>query len=126
MVRALVAASHPEPAVAVTGVVVALSAAAGRDVPGLFAAGSAVLAGQLSVGWANDYLDRNRDAATGRTDKPVAAGAISPAAVRTAALVSVAACVPLSFLSGLVAGILHLVAVAFAWAYDLGLKSTPL
>ncbi|MFL6075640.1 MAG: UbiA family prenyltransferase [Mycobacteriales bacterium] len=125
MVRALVASSHPEPAVAVTAVVVALSAGVGRDVPGLFAAGSAVLAGQLSVGWANDYVDRDRDAATGRTDKPVATGAVSPRAVRAAALVAVAACVPLSLLSGLVAGLLHLVAVAFAWAYNLGLKSTP-
>ena len=40
----------------------------------------AVAAGQLSVGWCNDYVDRERDAASGRPDKPVARGDISPGA----------------------------------------------
>ena len=65
----------------------------------------AVLAGQLSVGWSNDYLDRERDRAAGRTDKPVAAGELSPTLVRDGARWSRSAlCVPLSLLSGWRAG----------------------
>jgi 4-hydroxybenzoate polyprenyltransferase len=60
----------------------------------------------------------------GRRDKPVATGAVSRRTVRTATLVAAALCVPLSLASGLLAGVLHLIAVAAGWAYDLGLKAT--
>src|ERR1019366_1392639 len=75
---ALLRASHPEPTVMVTALAVALAVSTGRDAAGVVAAGAAVLAGQLSVGWHNDWLDAGRDAASGRPDKPVAAGDISP------------------------------------------------
>jgi 4-hydroxybenzoate polyprenyltransferase len=122
--RALLRACHPEPTAAVTAVSIALAAAVGRGAAGTAAVGSAVLAGQLSVGWSNDYLDRRRDRRIGRADKPVAAGAVSPAAVRRAIAVAAVAVVPLSLLSGLFAGSLHLLAVASAWAYNLRLKAT--
>jgi len=48
------------------------------------------------------------------------------AAVRTAALLAATACVPLSLALGWRAGLAHLVAVASAWAYNLGLKATLL
>jgi 4-hydroxybenzoate polyprenyltransferase len=80
----------------------------------------------LSVGWSNDYLDRQRDRRIGRPDKPIAAGAVSPAVVRTAATAAAVAVVPLSLLSGLLAGSLHLLAVASAWAYNLRLKATAI
>jgi heme o synthase len=125
-VRALVRASHPEPAAAVTTVSAALAASVGRGVGGTLAVAAAVLAGQLSVGWMNDYLDRERDVRSGRTDKPVAVGLLDPASVRTATLVAAVGVVPLSLLSGLLAGCLHLLAVASAWAYNLRLKATAL
>ena len=56
----------------------------------------------------------------------MAAGTLDPATVRTAMLAAAVAVVPLSLLSGLFAGCLHLVAVASAWAYNLRLKATPL
>jgi 4-hydroxybenzoate polyprenyltransferase len=117
-------ASHPEPALAVTAVTTALSASAGRSAWGCVAVAAAVLSGQLSVGWCNDYVDRERDAIAGRRDKPVALGTVSPTLVRDAAAVSVIAVIPLSLLSGWRATIVHCVAVAMAWAYDLRLKST--
>jgi len=104
----------------------ALAVTAGRDAAGVVAVAAAVLAGQLSVGWSNDALDADRDRRTGRPDKPVAAGAITQGLLWTAALVAGALCVPLSLLSGLVAGMLHVAAVASAWAYNRGLKSTAL
>jgi 4-hydroxybenzoate polyprenyltransferase len=84
----------------------------------------AVLAGQLSVGWLNDLVDRRRDRAAGRPDKPLAVGTISPSAVRTAVAVAATACVPASLALGAKAGIAHLIAVGGAWAYNLGVKRT--
>jgi heme o synthase len=86
----------------------------------------AVLAGQLFVGWSNDYLDRDRDRAAGRTDKPLAAGEVDARTVAVAALAALAATVPLSLASGVVATAVHLVAIASATAYNVGLKPTPL
>ena len=122
--RALVAASHPLPSAAVTAFAVAVSAAAGRAPGGVLLTGLAVLAGQLSIGWSNDLLDRKRDTAAGRSDKPLATGAADPRTVRRATWLAVVACVPLSLASGLLAGAVHLVAVAGGWAYNLGLKRT--
>ncbi len=122
----LLAASHPEPAAAVTAVSAALAASAGRTAWGVVAVALAVMAGQLSVGWCNDYVDRDRDALVGRRDKPLARGDLSPGSVWTAAIVALVAVPFLSLLSGWRAAIVHCVAVALAWAYDLGLKATVL
>ena len=86
--------------------------------------GLAVLAGQLSVGWSNDLLDEARDRAVGRPDKPLAAGDLDTATVRAACAVAVVATVWLSLACGLIAGSVHLLCVASAWAYNAGLKST--
>ena len=120
----LARACHPEPTVAVTAVASALAASTGRPWPGVLAVLGAVLCGQLSVGWSNDYLDRERDRAARRVDKPLAAAQVPAGIVGAAALVALLACVPLSLLSGLVAGAVHLAAVACAWSYNLGVKAT--
>ncbi|MDN5933460.1 MAG: UbiA family prenyltransferase [Pseudonocardia sp.] len=121
---ALLRSCHPEPTAAVTVLVTALAVTTGRDLAGVLLVAAAVLTGQLSIGWLNDHLDAERDRAVGRTDKPAAAGVISARAVGVAALVAAVLCVPLSLASGLLAGSLHLVAVAAGLAYDLGLKAT--
>jgi len=123
---ALFRACHPEPTLAVTITAIALAGASGRDSRGLLAVGLAILTGQLSVGWFNDYLDAERDRAVNRQDKPIATGVVSRDAVRTATAVAAILCVPFSLASGLAAGTTHLVAVASAWSYNLWLKSTPL
>jgi 4-hydroxybenzoate polyprenyltransferase len=117
-------ACHPEPTVAVTAVATALAAASGRSVLGVVAVATAVLSGQLSVGWHNDWLDAERDLEGGRSDKPVARGSIGRRTVGAAAGTALAACVPLSLLSGWRAGAAHVVAVLLAWAYNARLKST--
>ncbi|GAC1331964.1 MAG: UbiA family prenyltransferase [Mycobacteriales bacterium] len=124
-VLALVRACHPEPTVAVTAVATAVAVAAGCGGGAAWVA-SAVLAGQLSVGWSNDYLDRDRDVATSRRDKPVPAGAVPARTVGLAALCAFVAMVPLSFGSGPRAGLVHVVAVLSAWSYNLRLKATVL
>ncbi len=124
MTGALVRASHPVPSVAVTVLATLLAISAGHDLRGCLTIAAMVLAGQLSIGWSNDAIDAGRDIAAGRRDKPIANGDISRQAVANAASVALALCVPLSLSAGLAAGLVHLVAVAAAWAYNLGIKST--
>jgi len=123
---ALVRACHFQPTLAVTAVTTALAVLSGRSGRGCVAVAGAVLVGQLSTGWSNDWFDAARDTANGRTDKPIASGAVTVATVRVAALIALATCVPLSFLSGWRAATVHLVAVASAWAYNARLKATVL
>jgi protoheme IX farnesyltransferase len=120
----LVRACHPDACAAVTVVAVLLGVAVGRSPGGLVLVGAAVLTGQLSIGWYNDYLDAGRDAAAGRTDKPVASGAVGLRSVGVSAAVAFVACVPLSLAVGLRAGLLHLVAVGSGLVYDRWLKAT--
>ncbi|WP_435833849.1 UbiA family prenyltransferase [Streptomyces bacillaris] len=122
----LALACHPGPVVAVTALACALAAGVGLS-PGRFAlVGVAVLAGQLSVGWCNDAYDAGRDARAGRRGKPVADGAVPVQVVWGAAAVAGLLCVPLSLACGLLAGAVHLAAVAAAWLYNLRLKATAL
>lgn len=122
--RALALATHPGPAVAVTVVAGLLALAAGVPAGRAALVTAAVLAGQVSIGWSNDWLDADRDRAVARADKPVVQGAVAPALLRTLAVGSAAAAVVLSLLLGLVPGLLLLVLVASGWAYNAGLKRT--
>ncbi len=119
-VPALVRASHPEPTLLVTAVATALALAVGARAGWV---ALAFLTGQLTTGWTNDWRDRERDLAVGRTDKPVE---LARGVVGTAALTAAVLCVPLSLAMGARAGLWHLVAVASAAAYNLRLKSTVL
>lgn len=120
---ALLRASHWQPTLAVTAIATALAVSAGRGPSSVWVA-LAVLSGQLTVGWSNDYLDRHRDRQGKRLDKPIVAGEIGEDTVRRAATIALILCVPLSFASGVAAGAVHLSAVAAALAYNAGLKST--
>jgi 4-hydroxybenzoate polyprenyltransferase len=123
-VRALVLASHPGPSLFITAMATLLAAEAAPHGIGPVLTGPAMLAGQLSIGWSNDACDARRDAATGRTDKPVAAGAISVGTVWTAAVVSVLAGFGMALAIGVLTALIYTVIMVAAWAYNLGLKST--
>lgn len=120
---ALVRACHPEPTLAVTALMAALAQSAGAPTGRVAAA---LLAGQLTTGWSNDWIDRDRDRATGRTDKPVPQGLLSSRLLGGAALTAGLASIPLSLLLGAAAGLLHLAAVLSALSYNALLKRTPL
>jgi 4-hydroxybenzoate polyprenyltransferase len=119
-----VLATHPGPAVAVTVVATLLATATGMPVVRVVLVFLAVLAGQASIGWSNDWLDADRDRAVARADKPVVQGAVSPPVLRSAALGSAALAVVLSLLLGPAPGLLLLALVASGWAYNAGLKRT--
>jgi 4-hydroxybenzoate polyprenyltransferase len=121
---ALFRSAHPGPAVAVTCVAGLLAVTAGLDTPTALLVVAAVATGQLSIGWSNDLLDRDRDRAVHRSDKPLATGEVGVRTVRIACAAALVATVPLSLACGAVAGALHLVTVGSGWAYNLGLKSS--
>lgn len=120
----LALACHPAPAAAVTALAGLLAAAAGGSARVVALVVMAFLAGQLSVGWSNDWRDAERDAAVARRDKPVASGSVERSVVGRAAAVAAVATVPLSLLLGPAPGLAHLAAVASAWSYNLWLKRT--
>ena len=120
----LARAGHPGPSLAITVAAMVLALSAGAT-PGRAALiGGAVLAGQLSIGWSNDWFDAERDRAAGRTDKPLARGELPIPAVAAAALLAAATTTALSLSLGLLAGGLHLAGVAAGWAYNWPLKAT--
>jgi 4-hydroxybenzoate polyprenyltransferase len=120
----LLLAAHPLPSAAVTAFAAATGAAAGLSVGRTVLLAAAILVGQLSIGWANDYVDAGRDRATGRRDKPLARSALPDGVVGAAAAVALCADVPLSLALGARPGAAHLVAVGGAWLYDAWLKPT--
>ncbi len=122
--RALIITSHPGPSVAITALTTILAVQAAPHGIGPALTAPALLAGQLSTGWSNDACDAARDAAAGRTDKPLARGDISARAVWTAAGLAAAAGLALALFIGPLTAALYVLVVAPGWAYNLGLKST--
>ena len=123
-VRALLIASHPGPSLAITALATLLAAEAAPHGIGPVLVAPAMLAGQFSVGWSNDVFDAGRDAAAGRTDKPVATGAISSRAVWIAAVAAVVAALAMSAAMSVATALINAVIIAAGWAYNAGLKAT--
>lgn len=125
-IGALWRSSHPGPSVVVTLVAVTLGIATGLEPWRIVVLGLVILSGQLSVGISNDAIDAPRDTRTGRADKPIARGDVSPRVAWVAASVAVVVAAALSFVLSWQMGLAHLVALGSAWAYNAGLKSTPI
>ncbi len=123
---ALAASCHPVPTAAVTVLATVLVASAGNTAITVGVAAFAVLTGQLAIGWSNDAIDAPRDQRVGRTDKPVARGAVSTRTTWVAAGVAGVATVPLSLGLGWRSGLLQLSIVAWGGLYNGWLKSTSL
>ncbi|MGE5830258.1 MAG: UbiA family prenyltransferase, partial [Micromonosporaceae bacterium] len=125
-VGGLARACHPEPTLAVTAGAATLAVAMHRDLRGVVLVGATVLASQLAVGWHNDWVDADRDARTGRPDKPIPAGAIARRSVGVAALAAGLATVALSPLSGPAGALVALTGLAAALVYNWPVKATVL
>jgi 4-hydroxybenzoate polyprenyltransferase len=123
-VLGLVRACHPVPALAVTVFAVALAVAADKPAGTCALVGLAVGCGQLSIGWSNDRIDRARDLRADRRDKPLVTGDVPVRVLDVALAAIVPATVAASLVLGWRAGVVHLAAVAAAWAYNAGIKST--
>ncbi|WJK41169.1 UbiA family prenyltransferase [Solwaraspora sp. WMMA2056] len=123
-VSALIKASHPEPAVAVTAVAALLAWGVGHRPVGIILVALTIAATQLAVGWTNDWLDADRDRQVGRADKPVPAGAVSHRTVGVAGLVAAAATPLLAAPTGVPAAACITGALLSALAYNWPLKFT--
>jgi 4-hydroxybenzoate polyprenyltransferase len=121
---AILGATHPIPAASVTTLVGVLAAARGADALALWWVVASTAAGQASVGWSNDYLDRFEDARAGRRGKPVVSGSAPPDVVRRAAVGAFVASIALSVPLGITESAVMASAVSSAWLYNLGLKRT--
>jgi 4-hydroxybenzoate polyprenyltransferase len=121
----LALSSHPGPAVAVTIITTGLGFAVGLAPVTLVFLLLAMLAGQVSIGLSNDWIDADLDRAAGRTDKPITRGWISAGSVRNAAWISAALMALLAIPLGWSSAVTLLAAVGLAWCYNLGLKRTP-
>jgi 4-hydroxybenzoate polyprenyltransferase len=124
--RGMLAATHPAPAAVVTVLALVFALGVGLDAGTTALVTAAVAAGQLSVGWSNDWLDAARDRRVGRPDKPTVTGDVTPRLLRTGAFVALGTCAVLSLTTGVVPGLLHLAAVGSAWSYNARLKGSPL
>ncbi|ORW61026.1 ubiquinone biosynthesis protein UbiA [Mycobacterium parmense] len=121
--RALIVAGHAGPSIAIAALTTLLAAQATAQ--GVWLTALAMLFGQLSIGWSNDAMDGARDAAAGRTDKPVATGAIGARAVWLPAVAGLLAALATALAIGVLTAVILAVIVGAGWAYNLGLKSTP-
>lgn len=124
--RGLVQACHPGPTALVTAFGAAAAAASGLGAVRTLLVGLAVLVGQLSVGWSNDWRDAGDDLRTNRAEKPVVRGDLTRSGLGVATAIAAVLCVPASLALGWRAGVVHLVAVASAWGYNFVLKPTVL
>ncbi|WP_078631951.1 UbiA family prenyltransferase [Streptomyces resistomycificus] len=125
LVPALLAAAHGGPALAVTAVAGLLALRADLRPFDAVAVTAAVFTGQLTIGWGNDLLDLRRDRAVGRTDKPLAVGALPVSRVVPALLVAALACLVLSALTDWRSALVNAtLATGAGHAYNLGLKAT--
>ena len=91
-----------------------------------FGIASAILCGQLVVGWTNDLLDYPLDKAAGRFKKPLVSEVVTRKQLQIGIIVAFTAAVLLSFLGPLGArgGSLHMFGLASATIYNFWAKST--
>ncbi|KUO16101.1 UbiA family prenyltransferase [Streptomyces dysideae] len=124
-VPALLATAHGGPALAVTAVAGLLALRADLHPLDAAAVTAAVFTGQLTIGWGNDLLDLRRDRTVGRTDKPLATGALPVSRVVPALVVAALGCLVLSALADWRSALVNAtLATGAGHAYNLGLKAT--
>lgn len=121
---ALFAAAHGVPALAVTAVGGLLAFRGDLNPLHAFAVTAALLTGQLTIGWGNDLLDRRRDLAVGRTDKPLVTDALPVGLVVRVLAWAALSCLVLSVFAGWRSALSLLLVTGAGHVYNLGLKST--
>jgi len=86
----------------------------------------AIFAGQLVVGWSNDFIDAPLDIAAQRTKKPIVSKELNPEQLKKSILVALFVALLLSLFSplGLTGTLIHFLGILSATFYNLKLKST--
>jgi 4-hydroxybenzoate polyprenyltransferase len=125
-VTALIRATHPIPGIGVTVIVLTFGWSVGLEPWRLTILAVVAIFDQASVGLCNDWRDAGRDRENNRLDKPIVRGDVAVSTVAITAVVCLAVSVVATFSLGWQAGVLHMIAVGMAWAYNLWLKQTLL
>ena len=88
----------------------------------------AIFAGQLVIGWSNDFIDAPLDIAAQRTKKPIVGKEIDPDQLRKSIVFAIFTALLLSLISplGLIGTLIHFLGLLSATLYNLKLKSTIL
>jgi 4-hydroxybenzoate polyprenyltransferase len=88
----------------------------------------AIFAGQLVVGWSNDFIDAPLDIAAQRTKKPIVSKEINPEQLKKSIFGALFVALILSLFSplGLTGTLIHFLGILSATFYNLKLKSTIL
>lgn len=121
----LVRCGHPAPVAAVTVLTGLIAIVAGHRAGGVALVAATIGTSQLAIGWANDAIDVERDRASGRLDKPLAAEwAGGRRTVAIAAGAAAAVTVGLALSVGLAAGLVATAGLVSAQLYNWPLKST--
>ena len=107
----LVQAAHPRQALATAVVLAAAALASGRPAGEAGIVLATVLVGQSILGWHNDLVDRERDAAHDTARKPIAQGRLDAGTAWYALIVAVLLVIPLSISVGVTAGTYYLVSL---------------
>lgn len=120
----LLRSAHPR-----LGVLSALALAVAAVLGGRSTAAAGVvlataLVGQAVLGWHNDLVDRRRDAADERQDKPIAQGLLTPGDVAFVTACAVLVVIPLAISHGVWAGLSYLAALVVGLLGNLVLRSS--
>lgn len=120
-------AAHFGPTVIVTSVSFLLSLTQYSLIDSLRVA-IAIFAGQLVVGWSNDFIDAPLDIAAERTKKPIVSKEINPEQLKGSIVFALVAAVLLSLFSplGLTGTLIHFLGILSATFYNFKLKPTIL
>jgi 4-hydroxybenzoate polyprenyltransferase len=88
----------------------------------------AIFAGQLVVGWSNDFIDAPLDIAAQRTKKPIVSKEINPEQLKNSIVVALFVALILSLFSplGITGTLIHFLGILSATFYNLKLKPTIL
>ena len=125
LLQGFVRAAHPLPTIAVSLVTTAFAWSLGWVGWPLITVFTAILIGQLSVGWSNDAFDASLDAQVGRTSKPTVALNVSARALWIAAVCALLIAILLSWtVAGWLGGSFHEFAILMAWLYNIRLSRT--
>jgi 4-hydroxybenzoate polyprenyltransferase len=124
---AFLRAAHFGPTVIVTTITFLLALSQFSPIDALRVA-IAIFAGQLVVGWSNDFIDAPLDIAAQRTKKPIVSKELNPEQLKKSILVALFAALLLSLSSplGLTGTAIHFLGILSATFYNLKLKSTIL
>ncbi len=122
----LLAASHPCPiatVVSLTALVALVSTGGHPPAERAVLVVLAMLLSQLSIGWTNDYLDREHDAVH-QPDKPIASGAIDARVLPPAIVIALTAVFALGVVLGPLALVLLAVGTSAGFIYNFVLQDT--